>query len=163
MPYSNEIQWSAGYQPSQAKFFVHNEIDINAKPETVWNILIEAEEWPQWYEGAQNVSIQDSKSNQLEAGSRFNWKTMGLDFTSEIKEFEAPYRLSWESKKKSIKGYHAWLIIPNATGCKLITQESQYGWLTLMQKSFIPNKLRKLHDVWLAEIKNKAESKSEKK
>ena len=66
-------------------------------------------------------------------------------------------RLSWESRKKSIKGYHAWLILPTENGCKLITQESQYGWLTFFEKLFQPNKLRKLHDVWLAEIKNKAE------
>ena len=82
---------------------------------------------------------------------------MGLDFESAVKEFIAPSRLSWESRKKSIKGYHAWLIIPTEKGCKLITEESQHGWLTFFEKVFQPNKLRKLHDVWLNEIKIKAE------
>ncbi|MEM6525911.1 MAG: SRPBCC domain-containing protein [Bacteroidota bacterium] len=157
LPYSKEIAWPVDYEPSTTRFFVHNEIDIKAKPERVWKILIQAEEWPQWYVGDQNVSIKDSKSDRLKAGTIFTWKTMGLNFTSEVKEFEAPYRLSWESRKNSIKGYHAWLIVPTEAGCKLITDESQYGWLTFMQKTFIPNKLWKQHNKWLMEIKKKAE------
>ena len=158
LPHSQNINWPAEYEPAKAKFFVHNEIDIQAPPQAVWKILIDAENSPTWYEGAANVLIQGDSSEQLSTDAVFTWRTMGLDFTSTIKEFSPPFRLSWESRKKSIKGYHAWLIIPTDQGCKLITDESQYGWLTFIQKSFVPNKLRKLHDTWLAEIKHKAES-----
>lgn len=67
------------------------------------------------------------------------------------------YALRIRSEKKSIKGYHAWLIIPTETGCRLISDESQHGWLTFMEKTFQPQKLERLHDVWLAAIKAKAE------
>jgi len=83
---------------------------------------------------------------------------MGLDFTSTIKEFEAPYRLSWESDKKSIRGYHAWLIIPTENGCQLITSEAQHGFMTFLQKVFVPNKLERLHNEWLTQIKYKSEN-----
>lgn len=159
-PYSEQINWPEEYSFENTKFFVHNEIEINASPQTVWNILIEAETWPKWYEGAFDVAIQNSEKTVLEPNSVFTWKTMGLDFESTVKEFEPYSRLSWESKKKSIKGYHAWLIVPTESGCMLITDESQYGFLTFLQKVFMPNKLRKLHDIWLAEIKLKAESKN---
>lgn len=159
-PESKEINWPEEYKPEESKFFVHNEIEINASPEAVWEVLINAKEWENYYEGASNLVIIDNQTGILEENSVFTWKTMGLNFTSEIKEFDPPYRLSWESKKNTIRGYHAWLIIPTEKGSKLITSEAQHGFMTLLQKVFVPNKLRKLHDVWLAEIKLIAEEKT---
>ena len=159
-PYTDQINWPNAYNPKKAGFFVHNEIDIRASPETVWNILIQAETWPNWYEGARNVAITspDDTTILLE-DAVFTWKTMGLNFESFIREYEPYSRLSWESKKNSIKGYHAWLIVPTDNGCKLITQESQTGFLTFMQKVFQPRKLEGLHQIWLEEIMQKADQK----
>ncbi|MEO0727295.1 MAG: SRPBCC domain-containing protein [Bacteroidota bacterium] len=157
-PYAKQINWPAPYAPEEAKFYVHNSIEIAAAPEVVWEILLAAETWPAWYEGATDVQVQSNDDGLLTEEAVFSWTTMGLDFTSTIREFEPPYRLSWESEKKSIKGYHAWLIIPTKTGCQLITDESQHGWLTFMEKTFQPQKLERLHDVWLAAIKDKAEN-----
>ncbi|GAA0872978.1 hypothetical protein GCM10009117_21250 [Gangjinia marincola] len=156
---SEKINWPANYKPEEAGFFVHNEIDINAEPQAVWDILIKAEDWPKWYEGATDVNIINNKSTQLGDKTIFSWKTMGQSFESTtIKEFSPPYRLSWEATKNNIKGYHAWLIIPTDNGCKVITSETQHGFLTFMQKVFVPNKLEKLHDIWLKELKKKAEN-----
>ena len=157
-PYPEQINWPENYEPLKAGFFVHNEIDIKASPETVWNILLRAETWPDWYEGASNVKVKDSNTGLLTQDAFFSWKTMGLDFESTIKEFKPNERLSWESVKKSIKGYHAWLIIPTENGCKLVTEESQHGFLTFLEKTFQPKKLEKLHQIWLEEIKRKAEN-----
>lgn len=153
-----KITWPEAYLPETAKFFVHNEIDVNAPPEAVWELLVEAAAWPTWYEGAEDVEITPANDGRLHAGSSFTWKTMGLRFTSDVNVFEPPYRLDWESKKKSIQGYHAWLIIPTETGCRVITDESQKGWLTFLEKTFQPNKLKRLHDAWLGKIKEKAEA-----
>ncbi len=160
-PYPDMVQWPEEYLPESAGFFVHNEIDIEASPELVWNILIDAESWPEWYEGARGVNIKDRE--QLGKDAEFSWETMGLKFTSHIKEFEPNERLSWESVRGDIRGYHAWLIIvdSNSGGCKLVTEESQKGFLTLMEKLFQPRKLERLHQIWLEEIKQKAESANE--
>ena len=157
-PNSKEILWPEDYKPEESKFFVHNEIDIEASPESVWSVLIQADEWETYYEGASNLKLRDNTDGRLTENAVFSWKTMGLDFTSTIQEFEAPYRLSWESDKKSIRGYHAWLIIPTEKGCQLITSEAQHGFMTLLQKVFVPNKLERLHDEWLAQIKYKSEN-----
>ncbi len=154
---SIKINWPSAYEPSKSKFYVHNEIEINAKPSVVWGIIIDALKWQLWYKGAKNISFQNPADTVLNANSIFNWETMGLKFESAIKQFE-PYRLlAWESKKKSIQGFHVWLIVPSENGCKVITDESQNGWLTFFEKTFQGKKLKKLHDVWLAELKNKAE------
>jgi uncharacterized protein YndB with AHSA1/START domain len=153
------INWLKGFEPENAKFFVQNEIEINASAEKVWALLIRAEEWEQYYKGASKVKVPTS-DKLLANDVAFTWRTMGLDFISTIKEFVPNERLSWLSEKKQIQGYHVWLIVPTATGCKVITQEAQKGWLTFFEKTFQPNKLRKLHDVWLSELKKKAENKN---
>lgn len=153
-----DIHWPPEYEPGKSKFYVHYEIEINASPQAVWEILILAEAWPDWYDGAKKVVLRNEGELVLQANSVFSWQTMGLDFVSTIREFEPYSRLCWESERKSIQGYHAWLIIPTAAGCKVITDESQNGWLTFFEKLFQPKKLKKLHDVWLNELKKKAET-----
>ncbi|MDJ0701459.1 MAG: hypothetical protein QNJ07_16540 [Woeseiaceae bacterium] len=66
--------------------------------------------------------------------------------------------MGWESKKSTIRAYHAWLIVPTDTGSTVIIDEAQHGFLTTMQRVFQPNKLHRLHDVWLAELKARAEA-----
>ncbi len=152
-----EINWPAEYRPDDAPWFLHNRIDIEAPPEVVWSILIDAGSWPDWYEGASRVELPDG-ATQLADGMTFTWRTMGQDFTTAIAEFDAPYRMGWESRKSTIRAYHAWLIVPTETGCTVVTDEAQHGFLTVLQRVFQPNKLHRLHDVWLAELKARAEA-----
>jgi uncharacterized protein YndB with AHSA1/START domain/uncharacterized damage-inducible protein DinB len=154
---AEKINWPANYEPAKSKFYVHNEIEINAKPEVVWAILIDALKWESWYVGAKDVTLSDSIQKMLQANSVIKWQTMGFKFTSYIKEYEPNKLLAWESVKKQIQGYHVWLIVPTSNGCKVITDESQNGWLTFFEKTFQGKKLKKLHDVWLGELKKRAE------
>ncbi len=152
------INWPANYLPEEAPFTLHNEISINASPQTVWRELIDYKAWPTYYKGADPVTLADASQTTLQANSVMHWKTMGLKFTSTIKEYEPNRRLSWESVNSKITGYHAWLIVPQGKGCKLITDEAQHGWLTFFQKTFVPTKLSRLHDDWLTGIKERAEA-----
>ncbi len=157
---SEKINWPANYEPSESKFYVHTQIEINARPEVVWSYLIDALKWPFCYKGAKNVSLVNSNDAVLNSTSIFNWETMGLKFQSSIKQFEPNSFLAWESKKKSIQGFHVWLIVATDKGCKVITDESQNGWLTFFERTFQGKKLKRLHDVWLAELKKKSENKN---
>ena len=156
--FNREIAWPAGFHPTECKFYVENEIEINASPEIVWSILIEAEAWPNWYEGAKDVQVAGNDSPRLSSNATISWKTMGLNFDSEIMEFEMHQKLAWLSNKKSIQGYHTWIIMPTQNGCRVITAEAQNGWLTFFERTFQPKKLHRLHDIWLAELKQKAEN-----
>ena len=159
-PYNETINWPKGYNLSETEFYIHNKIDIDAPPETVWNVLIRAEDWPGWYKGMEYTEIIGSEDGVLSLDSKMKFKTMNRDFEATIIEYELFKRLTWESINPKLNALHAWLIIPTARGCLVITDESQYGKLAKLQTIFVPNKLRKLHDVWLTELKIKAEAKN---
>lgn len=158
-PTTDLIQWPAVYHPKKAKWYVHNEIEINASPETVWKILIDAKVWHTFYQGVQSPVVYfDSNAAYLRKDLQFKLHTMGLKLNPIIKEFVPNERMAWEVRAKGLRAYHAWLIIPTEKGCRLITPESQNGFLTTLQKIFQPNKLLKLHDKWLKLIKEQAEA-----
>lgn len=157
---SSQISWPKGYDPSESRFHVHNSIDIDADPDVVWGILTDAMNWERWYSGASKISLINPDETILTATSNFKWKTMGIHFETEIKEYIPGQLLAWESSKRSIRGYHVWLIVPTATGCRVITEESQNGWLTFFEKLFQGHKLERLHGDWLASLKILAETKS---
>jgi len=155
---SNLINWPAEFNPLTSKWYVYNEIEIYAKPEVVWNILIDAKEWHKFYDGVQSpVEFLDSSATTLKNGLTFKMHTMGLKLQPVMKEFVPNERMSWEVRRNDLTAYHAWIIVPTANGCRLITPESQNGFLTFMQRIFQPNKLLRLHDKWLRLIKEKAE------
>ncbi len=155
---SDEINWPTGYLPEDATFVVHNEIHIAAPPAAIWEVLVNAEAWPEWYDGASALQMRKPDSGPLGPGAEFEWRTMGFRFVSVIHEFEPPYRLGWESRRRGLKGYHAWLIVPTTAGSKVVTAETQYGLLANLQKIFQPRKLHGLHDDWLSQLKALAES-----
>ncbi len=153
------VHWPEQFNPDKAGFFVYNDIDITAPPEIVWRILVEATEWHTFYKGAEEpVVILDSTVNELKNNVSFRFKTMGIAFVPTIKEFVPNERMAWEINTKKLQAYHAWLIVPTAQGCRLITPEAQNGFLTVLQKLFQPNKLLNLHEHWLEVIKARAEN-----
>ena len=152
------INWPAEFDPAKTKFYAHNEIEINAKPEVVWQILANVLEWPKWYKGAEDIFFMDESDTILTASSVFSWKTMELNFVSTIKLFEPYSHLEWKSENSNITTYQAWLIIPTKNGCKVITDETHNGYSSLLEKKYHRRKLERLHEVWLKELKNKAEN-----
>ena len=113
---AEKIDWPAKYEPNKSNFYVHNEIEINAKSEIVWGLLVAALQWETWYKGARNVVFANPAQTVLTANSVFKWQTMGLTFQSTIKQFE-PYRLlAWESQKKKHSRFSRLANYPNRKG-----------------------------------------------
>ena len=157
-PYGEQIRWPAGYELSETQFYIHNQVDVEASPETVWDILIQAERWPDWYEGMRDVKVLSAADGILTEDSKMTFNTMKRDFEGAIAEFIPYERLAWETASDDLNAYHAWLIVPSEGGCRVVTAESQHGKLARLQKVFRPHKLKRLHDVWLTELKKKAEA-----
>ena len=159
-PETNLVVWPEAFKPEKAKWYVHNEIDINASPEVVWKLLIDAKNWHTYYQGVESeVEYLDPDATTLRDGLAFKMHTMGLHLEPVIKEFVPNERMAWEVNRRNLKAYHAWVIVPTSDGCRLITPEAQNGFLAVMQTLFLPNKLLNLHEDWLELIKQKAENK----
>ncbi len=156
-PAAERIRWPGDYEPDRAVFHVYNEIEVRAPAAKVWDLLVEAEAWPTWYEGAADLKLTDPRGGRLAPDAVFTWRTMGLELESRVKEFEPGARLAWESRKPVIRGYHAWLLIPTDTGCRVVTAESFHGLLGYLQRIFVPKRLHRLHETWLRELKRRAE------
>lgn len=154
----DQIRWPESYKPEDATFTISNTILISAPPQVVWDQLIHAASWPQWYKGATNVVVEGSSTGVIEDGSTLRWTTMDQNLVTKVVEFVPPFRMGWESRQSTLKAYHAWLLIPTPEGTKVVTDESQFGLLANLQRLFLRNKLRNLHDVWLAELKARAEA-----
>jgi hypothetical protein len=60
LPYSEKINWPEGYKPTESDFFIHNEIDIKATPQVVWDIFIQADKWPKWHKKAEGIELLNS-------------------------------------------------------------------------------------------------------
>lgn len=155
---ADRINWPTAYEPQKATFFVTNQIDVAAPPEAVWDVIVAAAAWPEWYDGASDVKVEGSPGGRLARGSVIAWRTMGLNFRSVVHEFQAPHRLAWESRRGDIQGYHAWLLVATPTGTRVVTEESQFGFLARMQRWFLRDKLRNLQEDWLLQIKRHAEA-----
>ncbi|MCU0862235.1 MAG: SRPBCC domain-containing protein [Planctomycetes bacterium] len=156
----DQIRWPARYQPERATFFISNQIDIAAPPDGVSDVLVDVDSWPDWYAGATDLQLTSSTPGKLAPEAELSWNIMDLDFVSTVKEFDPPHRLGWESRKSTIQGYHTWLLIPTDQGTRLVTDESQFGFLAWLQGIFMPSKLGRLHDETLAKIKERAESRN---
>lgn len=156
-PTENLIVWPADLDPLVSDFYVHNEIDIQASPQRVWQLLIAATAWNSWYDGIQQIKFEDSSQVDLAKNTKVFWRSMGQDLNNTVVEFEPATRLAWQFREQKIQGHHAWVIVPTATGCRVITDESQTGRLAKLQKIFLPKKLMKQHDRWLRLLKAEAE------
>jgi Polyketide cyclase / dehydrase and lipid transport len=80
--------------------FAHNEVVIKAPCATVWQHLIEAQNWPAWYPNAQDVKIANNQSGALQQNSIFEWSTFGLPMTSIVYEYVPNSRLPGLEKAK---------------------------------------------------------------
>ena len=92
---STDIHWPPGFDPVKADLFSHNELFINASCERVWQHIIEAPKWPQWYPNSKDVRIVSDASSVLKDGIAFRWTTFGLPLESKIHEFVPYTRIGW--------------------------------------------------------------------
>jgi uncharacterized protein YndB with AHSA1/START domain len=146
------VRWPSEFDPARSPVFVSNELSIAAAPETVWAWLLRAESWPSWYPNSRNVRILEGPRPELARGSRFRWWTFGVRIESVVREFEPCERLAWDARAPGIRAYHAWLLTRTATGCHVLTEETQHGRVARLGKLFTPNRMHRGHKLWLERL-----------
>jgi len=149
------IRWPEKYSPDRTKVHVRNQLEMPVPSETVWAWLIRAELWPSWYDNSKQVVIEGG-GHDLRPGSKFRWTTFGVRLESKVEEFVAGERLAWSARATGIDAYHAWLVEKRPSGCYVLTEENQNGWLATLSNTLRPQNMGKQHQNWLESLQRKA-------
>jgi len=125
-------------------------------PKHVWAWLIRAPLWPTWYVNSANVQFLQGAAPDLALATRFKWKTFDVTIESTVLEFVPAERIAWDARAFGIEVYHAWVIQKTPTGCHVVTEETQRGWLARLGKLLMPNRMWKYHQIWLEGLRANA-------
>ena len=118
-------------------------------------MLIRAAEWSSYYANASKVAIEGGGPD-LSEDARFTWRTFGVDLQSEVQEFEPCERIAWLARAPLIEAYHAWLILPAAGGCHVVTEETQHGLAARIGRLAFPRRMERWHQLWLEGLAQQA-------
>jgi len=151
------IEWPEEYSPERTAVHVHNELEMPVPPERVWAWLVRADIWPTWFQKVQNVAVRGG-GRELQQGSVFSWRTSGVSLESKVEEFVPCERLSWSARGMGIDAFHVWLIEKTPTGCHVVTDENQKGWLARLSSVTRPNNMSRFHQAWLQGLLEKAKA-----
>jgi predicted acylesterase/phospholipase RssA len=153
---SSPIIVGGKFDPQTAPINVQNELVIDALPERIWEVLIKAADWPKWYPNARNVHVRGGGLD-LHPKAKFSWITFGVCLRSEVKEFSPCARLAWTAKFVGVDAYHAWQIERIGQRSRVITEETQYGWLARAQDYLLPKRMYDGHQLWLERLAREVE------
>jgi uncharacterized protein YndB with AHSA1/START domain len=153
---NHDIHWPDGFSPDTGDMFAHNEIIINAPRGRVWQTLVEAEKWPQWYPNSHDVRILgESSGGLLTRDSKFSWQTFGFDLVSTIAELVPESRIGWHGGSD---WYHTWLLLDDPAGCRVIMEEVGRGPDAVTMAQTDPDRMHRGHELWNQTLKWVCES-----
>jgi uncharacterized protein YndB with AHSA1/START domain len=140
-------------EPSDAPVRSKREIEIAAAPEVVWDVLTHFERWPEWNPQVKSMSFD----GPLAPGSEFRWKAGPGTITSTLEQVEAPQRVSWLGRTKSIRAIHEWRLEPRDGGTFVETEETYSGLLARLFHGRLQKTLGKALEDGLEHLKREAE------
>ncbi|MGE7993453.1 SRPBCC family protein [Pseudomonas sp. NPDC089554] len=148
------IHWPDGFSPKEADLFAHNEINVDASCAVVWEHIVAAQDWQRWYPNASLVKLPAGAS-KLESSSVFQWRTFGFDIESKIVEFEPRKRMGWFGyvPGKAPNFYHTWYLVPEGSGCRVVTEEVGKGADAQKFREMDESTLHRGHALWLEDLK----------
>jgi uncharacterized protein YndB with AHSA1/START domain len=152
---SREIHWPAGFDPKTADLFSHNELTIHAPCERVWDNIIDATKWPQWYPNSKDVHIVGD-GQVLAQDTAFRWTTFGLGLESKVHEFVPYTRIGWYGYAPGTAPsfYHTWYLTPaGSTSCRVVMDEVGKGPDASHLRESDESLMHRGHALWLATLK----------
>ena len=99
------------------------EVEVDADPETVWEVLTSIDEWPSWNPDVRSASLEDG----LTEGSRFRWKAGPGTITSTFQRIERPRLIGWTGTTFGVKAVHVHRLEARGDGTAVSSEESWEG------------------------------------
>jgi hypothetical protein len=106
-----------------APVVVAAEIEIDASPAAVWDVLADFEQWPSWNPDVSSVSLE----GELAEGTEFRWRAGPGTITSVLRYVEFPRALAWTGRTLALDAVHTWRLEPEHGATLVRTEESWNG------------------------------------
>ena len=152
------VNWPVGHEPLGADVYARNTTDAAAPVEAVWSWLVQPDRWNAFYRNALRVRHVAGPWPRLALGSEFSWITFGAPVTTTVTECDPPHRLGWTGRGLGATGHHGWLLEPAATGCRILTEETQRGIAVRLLRPVLAPAMRTMHQRWVEGAAHIAES-----
>jgi len=132
------------------------EIEIDASPQVVWEVLTRFENWPSWNPDVKSMSFD----GPLAPGSEFRSKAGPGTIVSTLDRIEPPRHIAWRGRTLTINAYHEWWLEPSDGGTHARTEESFSGLLVRLLRGSLQKTLDKSLQDGLQHLKHEAERRS---
>ena len=157
----DHVTWPERHDPRISPIYALNDIDVDAAPEAVWRLLVEAEDWSSYFPPEDQVRILDS-GRELALGTRWSRVTIGQPMSLVVTECVPGRRLAWsttvDGDRTGSTAYHGWVITPTPSGCHVLSEETQQGpWFLQKLGHENPGGLYSYHQDWVERLARAAE------
>jgi len=163
----NKVIWPARYDPRVSAIYALNDIEVKARPEMIWKLLVEAGYWSRYFPAEDQVKILSGEP-ELALGTPFHRVTVGYPMSLTVTECEPGRRLAWattvDGDVTGSSAYHGWVITPTKDGCHVLTEETQQGdfFLEVIGRQH-PGALYRYHQEWIECLARAAEAHTTKR
>jgi uncharacterized protein YndB with AHSA1/START domain len=115
----DHVIWPLPFDPKTSAIYALNDIDVNAPPEVVWKLLVDAENWSSYFPVEDQVKILSGEP-ELALGTKYSRVTVGFPMHLIVTEYVPGRRLAWstlvDGDETASSAYHGWVITPTDTG-----------------------------------------------
>jgi len=139
-----------------APVIASHEIEVEAKPEAIWAILVAVDRWPDWNPDVRATFIK----GDLAVGTEFRWKAGPGTIRSTVMEMVEPHRLLWTGTTLGIKAVHLWQIERRGEKTLVRSEESWEGLLPGILRGTMKKMLSRSIQQGLIYLKKEAERRS---
>jgi hypothetical protein len=108
----------------KAPVVVSEQIDVDAEPGTVWQVIPAIGAWPSWNPAVRSASL----NGPLAAGTTFRWKSGPGTITSTLQQVDRPHVLAWTGKTLGIKAIHVYRLEARDGGTTSTQPNPERGW-----------------------------------
>ena len=158
----DHVIWPLPFDPKTSAIYALNDIDVNAPPDEVWKLLVDAENWSSYFPAEDQVKILSGEP-ELALGTKYSRVTVGFPMHLIVTEYVPGRRLAWstvvEGDETSSSAYHGWVISPTDSGCHVLSEETQQGPFFLEEIGRKhPGALYSYHQEWIESLARAAEA-----
>lgn len=107
----------------EAPVVASGQIDVDADPGMVWQVISAIGDWPRWNPAVKSASL----NGPLAAGTTFRWKSGPGTISSTLQQVDPPHVLAWTGKTFGIKAIHVYQLDTRDGGTTVRTAESWEG------------------------------------